>query len=336
MTRVGDRSRLECQNAAMATVSASVVVATYNRSRCLERLLGALESQTGVDDFEIVVVDDGSTDDTWRELERLRPVARRPMVTLQLPQNRGPATARNVGWRAGTGPVVAFTDDDCLPDAGWLARLVARFDEADVVQGRTVPDTGAEGDAGLFSHTVAVDGPSGFYETCNIAYRRTLLEGLGGFDERFRHPYGEDVDLGWRAVGAGGRVEFEPEAVVVHEVRPSTLKNQLRGARRLVAVPLVLRLHPSLRPRLIHHLFYRSYHPEVLATVVGAVLVLRRPGAFGRWVFATAALAAYVRGRDVPGPLRHRVTSLPLVLLADLTDIGALAIGSVRHGALVL
>src|SRR4051812_19853042 len=106
--------------------AASVVVATHNRAELLARLTDALRAQSDVDAFEVIVVDDGSADatpDVLRRIERSWPALR----TIRLDENRGPATARNAGWRAATAPIVAFTDDDCVPQAGWLAGLVDGF-----------------------------------------------------------------------------------------------------------------------------------------------------------------------------------------------------------------
>src|SRR5205085_6868290 len=93
--------------------------------------------------------------------------------------------ARNAGWRAARAPIVAFTDDDCVPQPGWLAALASGMTDADVVQGRTVLDEAQR--RGPFSPHVEVGGPSWIFQTCNIAYRRSILEAIGGFDERFRY-----------------------------------------------------------------------------------------------------------------------------------------------------
>src|SRR5204862_5945534 len=90
--------------------------------------------------FELIIVDDGASDDTWQTLQRLASSAPLTLLPLRHPANRGPAAARNLGWRSAKGPIVAFTDDDCVPQPGWLAALVAGMAEADIVQGRTVLD----------------------------------------------------------------------------------------------------------------------------------------------------------------------------------------------------
>src|SRR5581483_8142049 len=93
--------------------SVAVVIATHNRSDRLTRLLEAVQGQTNVPPFGVVIVDDASTDDTPSVLARLAHGSRVPLTVERLPRNRGPATARNVGWRCTQAAVVAFTDDDC-------------------------------------------------------------------------------------------------------------------------------------------------------------------------------------------------------------------------------
>src|SRR5438128_1544197 len=118
----------------------SVVVPTHNRRALLERLVRALEHQEGAPPYEVVIVDDGFADGTADALARLAADAAVPLRTVLRDLNGGPAAARNAGWEVATAPLVAFTDDDCVPDRKWLARLATRFEDADVVQGRTVPD----------------------------------------------------------------------------------------------------------------------------------------------------------------------------------------------------
>ena len=122
----------------MMDARAAVVVATYARPQHLDRLLTALEAQEGAPPFEVVVVDDASPGDVADVVARHADgVAAVPIRYLRQPENRGPATARNRGWRATDAVIVAFTDDDCVPAPGWLAALAREVDAgADLVQGR--------------------------------------------------------------------------------------------------------------------------------------------------------------------------------------------------------
>ena len=104
------------------TPEIAVVAATHNRSDRLAALLDALRAQTlGSDRFEVVIVDDASSDGTRELLAEARGRGDLALTVLHQDSSRGPAAARNAGWRAATAPLVAFTDDDCRPSPGWLA-----------------------------------------------------------------------------------------------------------------------------------------------------------------------------------------------------------------------
>src|SRR4051812_42959107 len=107
----------------------TVVAATHNRADRLERLLDALRGQTlGTDRFEVVIVDDGSRDETPSVLADALARADLKLTTFRQDPAGGPAKARNRGWRAAGAPLVAFTDDDCRPDATWLESLLRAHD----------------------------------------------------------------------------------------------------------------------------------------------------------------------------------------------------------------
>jgi len=317
----------------------AVVVPTHRRPHLLPRLVAALEAQDGVDGLEVVIVDDGSGDDTPRRLQELAARAGIQVVPVVLERNRGPAVARNRGWRSSRAPLVAFTDDDCVPQPGWLAALVEGLAGADLVQGRTVPDPDQEQRAGPFARTMHVTAEDGLYQTCNVAYRREVLERLGGFDEGFRHPYGEDVDLGWRAREAGHRTAFCPGAVVVHDVWNPGLLAHIRDLRRREGVVRVLSRHPSLRSYLQHRVFFRPAHPPAIVAVLGLALAAV-PGSPVRRLAGLSLVSPWVWHRTVRQPLgrggRQRLLLLPLVFLSDVAETAILAAHSARHRTLVL
>ena len=321
-------------------VAASVVVATHNRAHLLGRLIAALERQEGGGSFEVVVVDDASTDDTCEVVERLATTSRVPLKALRVAHHSGPATARNVGWRAASGEVIAFTDDDCVPQPGWLAALTTHVIDSDIVQGRTLPDPAQAPRLGPFSHTMLVTGEDGFYQTCNVAYRRGVLERVSGFDERYRHAYGEDVDLAWRAKDTGATSAFAADAVVHHDVTPSSLVDHVRRTKRLENVVLAVRGHPRARSYCYRRWFYQSSHPAALLALSG-IAVATAPRVPRPWRTAgIACVLPYLRLRTVVNPLRvrrrYRLAVTPLALVADLAEIAVLAKASVRHRTLLL
>ncbi|MBN1529079.1 MAG: glycosyltransferase [Thermoleophilaceae bacterium] len=259
----------------------SVVVATHNRSLRLRQLLAGLRAQTlPLDAFEVVVVDDGSSDATQ---EVLTAEARRGDLRLCIPPpvaRAGPAAARNAGWRLARAPFVAFTDDDCVPTPGWLETLLdaARRRPDAIVRGRTLPNPAEAHALGSFSKTIHIDGPSANFETCNVAYPRTLLERIGGFDESYGAGMGEDSDLGCRALAAGGLPAFEPGALVHHAVIARRPAAALRDALHATDHVRLYKEHPRLRRNLFLGVFHDRSHPLLLAAL-GALLARRRPEA---------------------------------------------------------
>jgi GT2 family glycosyltransferase len=200
----------------------SVVVATRNRADRLKRLLAALDAQVAPPGgIETVVVDDGSTDSTLALLERSG-------VRYETGSQRGPGSARNAGWRVASGSIVLFTDDDCVPDASWAVEMVAAFDrepDVDGIGGAIQPlHHGLIEDFAhierLADHGRSSDDAVRYVVTANAGYRRRALERVGGFDESFAKPAGEDVDLSERVRATGGRLGLAPAALVSHEYRP--------------------------------------------------------------------------------------------------------------------
>jgi glycosyltransferase involved in cell wall biosynthesis len=192
----------------------SIIVPTRNRSAMLARLLRSLQALR-YPAWEVLVVDDGSTDNTASVAEEYRQKGV-PVTYLHQPWSKMGA-ARNLGLEHARGPIAAFTDDDCVVDGGWLeaiADVFARHPEAAGVQGKTVTDHTA-----MTPFTRQVEQLEGGqpYRTCNIAYPVALLRELGGFDTQLIR--GEDVVMGMRAL-EHGPIVFAPDAVVTHPPRP--------------------------------------------------------------------------------------------------------------------
>ena len=317
----------------------SVVVPTHNRRQNLARLVDALAEQRNAPPFELLVVDDASTDGTPAELEQLAERAPVPFQAVRLETNRGPAAARNTGWRRARAPLIAFTDDDCVPQPGWVAAVASALEDADVVQGRTMPDPGQIEHGNAFSHSILVEDEWGFYEACNMGYRRRVLEELDGFDESFRRPFGEDTDLAWRAKRSAARIVFEPVALVLHDVRRQTYAEHLRDLWRREGVVRAMKRNPEMRRLCRYGVFWRPAHPSALAAAAGVAAVAGRPRARSRWLAGVALCLPYIRYRTRTFPTgrpRNRPVVIPLALASDLAEIGVLAVASVRYRTLLL
>ncbi|MEY2433572.1 MAG: hypothetical protein QOC92_3297 [Acidimicrobiaceae bacterium] len=331
-------------NRATRTPTIAVVVSTYNRADRLPRLVAALEAQQGVDSFEVAIVDDCSTDDTWSVLQALAATSDLDLRIAQTPTNGGPARGRNVGWRMTSAPLVAFTDDDCAPAPMWLATLATALATADVVQGCTQPDPVRAPGRGPFARTMIIEEQSGLFETCNIGYRRAVLEGLRGFDESFPLPFGEDVDLGWRALAAGSTVAWRPDALVVHDVAHTTVVRDwialLKDSRRRRYAPLMVKRHPGLRAQLHHRWFLAPAHPPTVLALIGFGQLAARPGDPRRWALATALAVPWIVHRSLIEPLQGRPRNYPVLLpmgfVTDVAEVAAVAEGALRYRTMLL
>ena len=318
----------------------AVVVASHDRPLRLRWLLNALEEQT-LDGarWEVVIAHDSSGPET-DELLRTHPLAATGRLrALSFPPGPGPAEKRNAAWRAARAPLIAFTDDDCRPPAEWLARLL---DEAErqpgaVVQGTTRPDPD-EAELALrapHARTQSIDPPTPWGQTCNIAYPRELLERLGGFDETFGLPAGEDTDLLARALAAGAEHIAAPDALTYHAVDPGSLAQTVRIAWRWQALALVVRRHPQLREHLPAGIFWKPRHAGLVGALAGTVLARRSPLlATLAWLpWARTALPSY--GSSPRGLLRA-VSELPGAAVADAVEVAGVARGALTHRSLLL
>lgn len=311
----------------MSELRVSVVVATRDRADRLGRLLGALAGQTlDRSAFEVIIVDDGSQDGTAAVLAAATPDVR----VVRSERSRGPAAARNEGWRAARAPLVAFTDDDCQVTDGWLEALlkVAEAHPGAIVQGPVTPHPDERDLYGPFSHTLENESLGRGFETANILYPRDLLEHLGGFDETaFSKAGGEDTDLAWRAIEAGTQPYWAPQAMVHHSVVGLGPLGKLRSARRWDESMLAFRRHPALRRTLVAGVFWNRHHLEFTRAVLA--LALPRRLWWLRWMLAAPYVAYLVERRS--GPLLA-----PYLVLYDAIEVATVLQGAARYRVLVI
>lgn len=265
------------------SLSASIVVPTCHRPDLLDRCLAALlDQRIEPSRFEIVVVDDAASAATRRQVERWRDTAQeRGMCLRYVPTagRCGPAAARNAGWRAARGEIVAFTDDDCIPEPAWLAAGLAAFTgPIAAVDGRVVmplpvaPTDYEKNAAGL---------EAAEFVTANCFYRWSVLAEIGGFDERFRLAWREDSDLYFRVLERGLPVARADDAVVLHPIRPAGWGISLSQQRKSAYNALLYRNHPKLYRERIQSSppwhYYRIL--AALLTALGAALRGKRRAA---------------------------------------------------------
>ncbi|MGH7729854.1 MAG: glycosyltransferase, partial [Candidatus Eiseniibacteriota bacterium] len=295
----------------------SVVVCTYNGARLLR---DCLEGIRGLDypNVEAIVVDDGSTDPSAS-------IAGEYRVRVIRTENRGLSAARNTGWQAATGEIVAYLDDDARPDPQWLRYLAWSFRTSRHV-GIGGPNIAPPGDGWIAEcvanapggpmHVLTSDVEAEHVPGCNMAFRRSALAAVGGFDARFRTA-GDDVDLCWRLQNHGGTLGFHAGAMVWHHRRNSvrTYWRQQLGYGRAEA--LLERKWPERYNTLGHY----SWAGRIYGTGLTRALALARgriyQGSWGSAPFQT-------RERPVVGIL----ASLPLMPEWHLATVGLAALSA--------
>jgi GT2 family glycosyltransferase len=242
---LGEIFRLDPPKLLKATPRVSVVVCTYNGGSTLEQCLCSLR-MLDYPDYEVIVVDDGSTDDTGEILARF------PDMQAVRQSNHGLSFARNVGLRLATGAVVAYTDSDCFADPDWLTLLVEQLEHsgAAAVGGPNLtPQDGwlagcVAASPGQPTHVLESDQVAEHVPGCNMAFRREVLESINGFDSQFKKA-GDDVDVCWRLQQAGYWISFAPGAVVWHH-RRQTVRTYLRQQSGYGEAEALLRFkHPD-------------------------------------------------------------------------------------------
>jgi O-antigen biosynthesis protein len=217
----------------------SVVVCSYNGAATLKECLESL-MRLDYPDYEVILVDDGSTDETRAIAEVY------PQVVYFRQENRGLSVARNVGARLARGEIVAYTDSDCVVDEHWLLYLVQSMQDQNVeaIGGPNItPDSDGwiakciAASPGNPSHVMLDDRHAEHVPGCNMAFRRDTLQGIGGFDPQFRQA-GDDVDICWRLLDANLPIGYAAGAMVWHHRRPtvSAFLRQQKGYGRSEAM----------------------------------------------------------------------------------------------------
>lgn len=287
-------------------IRVSVVVPTYKRTALLNRCLSALVFQEFPGgEAEIIVADDGPSLDSQRIVESWARRSRFPVRYVPVLGPHGPAAARNEGWRRAEGRIIAFTDDDCIPDRRWLEQGVAAFRPGVLaVTGRTlVPipflPTDYERNAANMEHSDFI--------TANCFCLREALQAVNGFDPRFTAAWREDSDLYYSLLsldrstisatapievgGVAGQtalksipiptrsvgppVAVAPHAIVIHPVRPAPWGVSLKQQRNNLFEALLYKKHPRryrMNVRRRPPLFYYSIVVSLACALMSAAL----------------------------------------------------------------
>jgi len=327
----------------------TVVICSYNGSRTIRDCLEGMR-RLEYPNYEVIVVDDGSRDGTGE-------IAGEYECRVIRTENRGLSNARNRGWQEASGDIVAYIDDDAYPERHWLHYLAATFlDTKNAKQGAVGGPNIAPGSDGPIAecvahspggptHVLLSDREAEHIPGCNMAFRRTCLEGIGGFDPQFRVA-GDDVDVCWRLQQAGWTLGYSPAAVVWHHRRNSVRAywrqqegygkaeamlekkwpqkyngaGQLKWAGRIYGIPYV-----RWRAGRIYHgiwglaPFQSLYEPE--PGMIGSLLMMPE------WYLLVGLLGVLSLLSTHWGPLKLSVGLLVMAVGAPLVQAGRCAAG---------
>ncbi|PYP10549.1 MAG: glycosyl transferase [Gemmatimonadetes bacterium] len=327
----------------------SVVVCSCNGGRTIRDACEGLR-RLDYPNYEVIVVDDGSTDGTAA-------IASEYDVRLIRTPNRGLSSARNTGLAAATGEIVAYLDDDAYPDPHWLTYLAATFLSTSHV-GVGGPNIAPAGDGPIAEcvarapggpvHVLITDREAEHIPGCNMAFRTAFLEAVGGFDSRFRSA-GDDVDVCWRLQDRGWTLGYHPAAVVWHHRRNSvrTYWRQQIGYGRAEAmlerkwpekyndvghVRWTGRMYGSGLPYILGWRRARVYHgvwgaAPFQSLYEPAPTLLASLPQMPEWHLMTATLVAIATLSVAWSPLR---LALPLCLAAIVPSVAQACLGGAR------
>lgn len=242
----------------------SVIVPAYNAAETLGECLAALLDQSMPrEEYEVIVVDDGSTDATQEVVEQYA-------VHLLTQANQGPAAARNLGVSHAQGEILLFTDADCVPAQNWIEAMVGPFVDAEIVGAKGVYRTWQKELVARFVQLEYEDKYDrmrrepyiDFIDTYSAAYRKTVFQKNGGFDPAFPQASGEDIDFSWRLSRRGYNMVLAPNAVVYHRHVASVLDYVRRKYYVGYWRVLMYRHHPG-------KMMSDSHTPQTLKLQVG-------------------------------------------------------------------
>jgi glycosyltransferase involved in cell wall biosynthesis len=246
----------------------TVIIPTYKRPRLLIRCLQAIAAQQiDKSDYMVIVVSDGPDELTKDAIETWKEASNISLSFLQI-DKKGPAAARNHGWKQAITPLIAFTDDDCIPSPHWLSAIVNAYSGQDLIAftGRTVVPLPAKKTD--FALNLSQLEKSEFI-TANCACTRAALELVGGFDERFEMAWREDSDLQFKLMVHGIEIMQIGDALVVHPVREVPWGISIKEQKKGLYDALLFKKYPDLYRKKINSSINRYY---LMMLVLGVLL----------------------------------------------------------------
>ncbi|WP_407429060.1 glycosyltransferase family 2 protein [Arcticibacter sp.] len=287
----------------------SVVIPTYKRTELLLRCLQALTDQTIEKmSYEVIVVSDGPDMKTQQAVQSWKEGTGLNVSFHHLEDKRGPAAARNRGWQHAQGGLIAFTDDDCIPDAHWLASFAAAYQGEDqvVLSGKVIvplPQVPTDFELNT-SHLETAE-----FITANCACTRAALLKTGGFDERFAQAWREDSDFQFRVILEAIPLRKVDAATVVHPVRPAQWGVSIYEQRKGMYNALLYKKFPDLYETRIGSRAPWNYYAMIFCFIAGVYGLFAGSTfllitGFGCWLLLVGEFAAR-RLRNTSRSLEH-------------------------------
>lgn len=267
----------------------SVVIPTYCRPLLLSKCLQALCYQTlDKNDYEVIVVSDGPDEETQKAVAGFAGM-HMPICFLQLPQKKGPAAARNMGWQNANGILIAFTDDDTIPDKDWLTNIAKAYDgTAEIAYTGKIKVPLSTSPTDYEKNTAGLE--TADFVTANCICTKKALELVGGFDERFSMAWREDSDLEFKFLRHHIPIIRHIDAWVVHPVRQAPWGISIKEQKKSMFNALLYKKYPQLyrskiqrRPKWNYYIMVIS----VLLLVIGFIFKVKWLSiiAFVCWLF---------------------------------------------------
>lgn len=220
------------------SIRLTVVIPVYNAEKTIELCLNSLYTQRyNNDDYEIICVNDGSTDGTLQILNKYREKANYKIITQE---NGGPAKARNTGARAAKGEIILFTDSDCELDEAWIKEMILPLENPGVSGVQGAYKTRQKGIIPIYEQ-MYIESSYKYFKThahldaigtYSAAYRRKLFLKLGGFNENYKVACGEDFEFSYMLARNGYKIVFNENAICYHHHPENLLRYMLVKYKR--------------------------------------------------------------------------------------------------------
>ena len=251
----------------------SVAIPTFHRPHLLQRCLSALKEQNFAD-HEIIVVSDGPDAATKNIVATFSSTDER-FVFLQMPVKKGPAAARNFGWQNANGILIAFTDDDTIPDKDWLQNIWKAYKgEKEIAYTGSIKVPLSATPTDYEKNTAGLE-TAGFV-TANCCCTKAALKKTGGFDERFSMAWREDSDLEFKLLLHQIPIVHVPEALVVHPVRKAQWGISIKEQKKGMFNALLYKKYPQLYRQKIQASPPWNYYVMIVAIVVLLVAIVAK------------------------------------------------------------